>query len=307
MRVAVTGATGVLGRGAVQSLVDAGHEVVAGVRNKNGAAVLRPLGADPRPADVFDTDSLVLLFEGCDVAVNLATQIPVGYSTVRPGAWRTNDRLRTRGVDNVVAAARRAGVRRIVQESVSFVYADHGEDWVTEQHPIDITPATEPVAVAESQIQEYAGGPRVGVVLRFGTVIGDDRMTEFQLKAVRHGRPIGIGRPDAWANVVHTDDIGSAVLSALHAPSGVYNVGAEPVRRSDLVAGFAAAVGVPPTGFLGPVMRRLAGHRLEPLTRSLRISSDHFAASTGWSPSRSAFDAGWLDAVASRPVQESSG
>lgn len=307
MRVAVTGATGVLGRGAVQSLVDAGHQVLAGVRTEKGAIGLRALGAEPSPADVFDTESLETLFAGCDAVVNLATRVPVGYSAARPGAWRGNDRLRTRGVDNVAAAARRTGVRRIVQESVSFVYADHGDDWVTEQHPIDITPATEPVAVAESQIQEYAGGPRVGVVLRFGTVVGDDPMTAFQLRTVRHGRPIGVGRPGSWAHVVHTDDIGPAVVAALHAPSGVYNVGAEPVLRGDLVAGFAAAVGVAPTGFIGPVLRRLAGPRLEPLTRSLRICSDHFAASTGWSPTRASFGVDWLDTAATRPVPESSG
>ena len=303
----MTGATGVLGRGAVQSLVDAGHQVVAGVRREQDTAGLRLLGAEPRLADVFDSDSLQRLLEGCDAAVNLATQIPVGYSAARPGAWRANDRLRTRGVGNVATAARQAGVRRVVQESVSFLYADHGDDWVTEQHPIDITPATEPMAVAESKIQEYACGPRVGVVLRFGMVIGDDPMTGFQLRAVRHGRPIGIGKPDAWATVVHTDDVGRAVVSALHAPSGVYNVGAAPVRRSDLVAGFAVAAGVAPTGFLGPVLRRLAGARLEPLTRSLRICSDHFAASTGWSPVRGDFDPSWLDAAASRLVQESRG
>ncbi|MEP6814650.1 MAG: NAD(P)-dependent oxidoreductase [Marmoricola sp.] len=307
MRVAVTGATGVLGRVAVHSLVEAGHQVVGNVRNETNAAALRLLGADRRPADVFDTDSLVRLFEGCDAVVNLATRIPVGYSAARPGAWRTNDRLRTRGVDNVAAAARKTGVRRVLQESVSFVYADHGEDWVTEQHPIDITHATDPVAVAESHIQDYAGGPRVGVVLRFGMVVGDDPMTRFQLKAVRHGRPIGVGRPDAWAHVVHTDDVGPAVVAALHAPSGVYNVGADPVRRSDLVAGFAAAAGVEPTGFLGPVLRRLAGARLEPLARSLRICSDHFAATTGWSPNRAAFDVDWLEAATTRMVQESPG
>jgi nucleoside-diphosphate-sugar epimerase len=303
----VTGATGVLGRAAVQSLVDAGHQVVAVARTEHGAASLRALGADPRSADVFDIESLVSLFEGCDAVVNLATRIPVGYAVARPGAWRVNDLLRTRGVDNVAAAARRTGVRRLVQESVSFVYADHGEDWVTEQHPIDITPATEPVAVSESQIQEYAGGPRVGVVLRFGTVVGSDPKTAFQLNAVRHGRPIGVGTPESWAHVVHTDDVGPAVVAAMHAPSGVYNVGADPVRRGDLVAGFATAAGVAPTGFLGPVLRRLAGPRLEPLTRSLRICSDHFAASTGWSPTRASFSADWLAGPMSRLVPEANG
>lgn len=303
----MTGANGVLGRGAVRSLVEAGHQVVAGVRSERAAVCLRLLRAEPHPADVFDVHSLERLFAGCDAVVNLATRIPVGYAVARPGAWRANDRLRTRGVGNVTTAARRTGVRRIVQESVSFVYADHGADWVTEQNPIDITPATEPVAVAESRIQEYAGGPRVGVVLRFGMVVGDDRMTGFQLKAVQHGRPIGIGRPDAWAHVLHTDDVGPAVVAALHAVGGVYNVGADPVLRGDLVAGFARAAGVEPTGFVGPVIRRLAGTRLEPLARSLRICSDHFAASTGWAPSRVAFDASWLDAAASRLVQESRG
>ncbi len=300
----MTGATGVLGRGAVQSLVDAGHAVVANARDERGAVWLRRSGADPRPADVFDTESLALLFEGCDAVVNLATRIPVGYSAARPRAWRTNDRLRTRGVDNVTAAARRSGVRRIVQESVSFVYADHGDEWVTERDPIDITPVTEPVAVAESHIQEYACGQRVGVVLRFGNVIGDDAMTRFQLRSVRHGRPIGVGSPEAWSHVVHTEDIGPAVVAALHAPSGVYNVGADPVRKGDLVATYAAAAGVEPTGFLGPVLRRMAGARLEPLARSLRICSDHFAASSGWLPSRGTFGVEWLDAAAARMLHE---
>ena len=37
--------------------------------------------------------------------------------------------------------------------------------------------------------------------------------------------------------MIHTDDLGGAVLAALHAPSGVYNVGAEPVQRHDLSRG----------------------------------------------------------------------
>lgn len=295
MRVAVTGATGVIGRAAVGSLVAAGHEVVAMVRDDHGASVAGGLGARTVFADVFDLDSLVRLYDGCEAAINLATRIPVGYSAAFPWSWRVNDRLRTEGVRNVVSAAHRAGVRRLVQESVSFVYADHGEDWITEQHPIDITPATEPVAVSESLVQDYASGPRVGVVLRLGTIVGDDELTGFQFKAVSHGHPVGYGRPDAWSHVVHTDDLGPAVLAALHAPSGVYNVGAEPVRRRDLVAGYADAAGVPPTGFVGPVLRRLAGRRVEPLARSLRICSEHYSSQTGWAPARAVFGADWFD------------
>ena len=304
MRVAVTGATGVLGKGAVRALVDAGHDVVAMARDDRGADLMRGLGATPQAADLFDIESLTRLYDGCEAVVNLATHIPVGYAAALPWTWRDNDRLRTRGVGNVVAAAHRAGVRRLVQESVSFVYADHGEDWVTERDPIEITHATEPLAVAESHVQDYATGPRVGVVLRLGTVVGDDRLTKFQLHAVRHGRPVGIGRPEAWAHLVHTDDLGPAVLAALHAPSGVYNVGAEPVRRRDVLAGFAEAAGVKRTGYLGPVLRRLAGPRIEPLSRSLRICSDHFSSQTGWAATRPTFGVDWLDSWRSRVPEQ---
>jgi len=306
MRVAVTGATGVLGKGAVRALVDAGHDVVAMARDDRGADLVRGLGATPEAADLFDIESLTQLYDGCEAVVNLATHIPIGYAAALPWTWRVNDRLRTRGVGNVVAAAHRAGVRRLVQESVSFVYADHGEDWVTERDPIEITHATEPLAVAESHVQDYATGPRVGVVLRLGTVVGDDRLTEFQLHAVRHGRPVGIGRPDAWSHLVHTDDLGPAVLAALHAPSGVYNVGAEPVRRRDVLAGFAEAAGVKRTGYLGPVLRRLAGPRIEPLSRSLRICSDHFSSQTGWAATRPKFGVDWLDSWRSRVPEQTS-
>ena len=88
------------------------------------------------------------------------------------------------------------------------------------------------------------------------------------------------------------------MLAALHAPSGVYNVGAEPVQRHDLVQGYADAVGVESGAFIGPFGRWLIGPRLEPLARSLRVSSDHFAAQTGWRATRPKFDAGWLDAAA---------
>ncbi len=200
----------------------------------------------------------------------------------------------------VVEAAREARVRRVVQESVSFLYADQGDNWVTEDAPLEITPATEPASVAESHVQGFTCGTRAGVVLRFGTIIGEDALTRAQLRALRHGRAIGLGDPEGYAHVVHTDDLGPAVLASLVAPSGVYNVGAEPVRRFDLVAGFAAAAGREKVDFVGPVTRRLGGVRLEPLGRSLRVCSEHFTASTGWSPERAKFERTWFDAPRSR-------
>lgn len=281
----------------MRALLDAAHEVDVLARSEANVVEIEALGARPRRADLFEPDSLVAVYEGADVVLNLASAVPVGYAAVWPNAWRQNDLLRTKAVANVVTAARAAGVRRVVQESASFVYADDGDGWITERDPLDITPATEPVAVGESHVQEYAGGFRAGVLLRFGSIVGDDPQTRFWMRAAATGRPVGIGRPDQWSHLLHTDDIGSAILAALEAPSGVYNVGAAPVLRADLVEGYAKAAGAAEGSFMGPVLRRLAGARIEPMTRSLRVSSDHFSAQSGWQPSRPAFDASWLDAA----------
>ncbi len=297
MRVAVTGATGVIGTAAVAALVAAGHDVVGMARTPQKAARLAGMGADAALTSFADHDGLTAMFEGCDAVCNFATHIPVGFAAALQRSWRTNDRLRTEGVRRVVEAARAAGVRRMVQESVSFLYADQGEDWVTEGSPVAITPATEPASVGECHVQEYQCESRVGVVLRFGTIVGNDALTRWQLRAVASGRPIGLGSPEGWVHVVHTDDLGQAVLSALAAPTGVYNVGAEPLRRADLVHGYAEAVGRDQAAYVGPFLRRLAGTRVEPLTRSIRVSSDRFTTTTGWKPVRDVFDASWFDVV----------
>jgi nucleoside-diphosphate-sugar epimerase len=297
VRTVLTGGTGVIGRAAVTSLVEAGHDVVVVTRTSSGSAFVEGLGAVAVRGDVLDPHGLDTACEGAEAIVNLATKVPVGHAALFPGAWRVHNRLRTAGVANVVEAARRAGVRRVVQASVSFLYADNGDDWITEQSPVDITPMTEPVAVGESLVQDYCCGSRAGVVLRFGTVVGDDPQTRYWVRAAANGRPVGIGHPADWTHVIHTDDLGGAVLAALHAPSGVYNVGAEPVQRHDLVQGYADAAYVESGSFLGAWGRRLVGPRIEPLSRSLRVSADHFAAQTGWCATRPKFDAGWIAAA----------
>lgn len=294
MKVAVVGATGVIGTSAVRAMVAAGHDVSALARTPEGASALESRGANAVLGDLFEHRRLVAMFEGCDAVVNAATRIPVGLRAARPSAWRENDRLRTDGVRRVTTAAREAHVRRLVQESISLVYADHGDAWIDEQSSLGINSATEPAAVAESHVQDYQSDLRQGIVLRFGLIIGDDAMTRWLVRGARRGRPIGLGSPDGWVHPLHTDDIGPAVVAALTAPSGVYNVGAEPVRRRDLVQGYADALGRESVGFMGPLMRRLSGRRAEPVTRSLRVSSEHFRSRTGWTPRRARFDASWL-------------
>ena len=103
MKVAITGATGVIGRSAVAALVAAGHEVRALARSEAKAAQLSSMGASPVRTSIGDPEGLHRLVDGADAVCNFVTAIPVGYAGVVPGAWRTNDRLRTEGSRRVVA------------------------------------------------------------------------------------------------------------------------------------------------------------------------------------------------------------
>lgn len=295
MRVFVTGATGVLGRFAVRALVGDGHQVTGLARGVEKARALESMGAEALSVHLFDADALAEALRGFDAVCNLATHIPVGMNGMRRGAWRVNDRLRTDGSRVVAAAAAAAGVRRLVQESVSSMYTDAGDDWITESSPLSVTRALEPAAVAETNATTFNSSTREAVVLRFGSLVGDDAMTRWLLGRVRAGRPIGFGTASNWAHLVHPEDAGAAVSAALHAPGGVYNVGADPVRRGTMLAVFAEAADRSTVGYMPRIVVKMAGERLEPLTRSHRISSTKLHEMTGWKPSHPVFDTHWVE------------
>lgn len=297
MKVFLTGATGVMGSSAIRALHETGHTVVALARSADKAAEVAHHGVEARIGDVYDRQSLIDGMAGCDVVANLATHVPVGTAGFLPGAWRANDRLRTEGSRIVAEAARQAGVGRLVQQSLSFVYGDHGDDWIDEHSPIDVTRYAEPVVVAESRVEEFVREGGEGVSLRFGLITGPDGNSAWLLNRARAGKPTGIGPAGGWCHVIHPDDVGPAVVAALAAPSGTYNVGAEPVLRRDLVDTYAHAAGRKEGSFHGAMFHRLAGDKIELLTRSQRVSSQRFADRTGWHPRFPKLTPDWFDTV----------
>ena len=294
MRVFVTGATGVMGRSAARALQRAGHAVVGLARDDANAECLAAEGVEPVRARLFDPDSLAEAFAGCTVVCNMATCAPIGMQALRSRAWRAHDRIRSEGSRSVVAAARRAGVQRIVQESASALYADAGEEWIDERSPITVNRAVEPAVLAEANAQDFGGATRDWVVLRFGAIVGDDAFTAWRLARAGTGHAIGFGDPRGWTHLVHSDDVGSAVLASLSAPSGTYNVGAQPVRRIELVDAFAEAVGRTTVGYMPRVLQRIGGERAELLTRSQRVSSDALMQAAAWKPIHRYFGVEWL-------------
>lgn len=294
MKVFLTGATGVMGQSAIQALHESGHTIVGLVRSAEGAERISQLGVEPHHGDLFDAEQLQTGMYGCDVVANLATSVPVGAAQIYPGAWRLNDRIRTEGARIVVTAARAAGVTRVIQQSLSYVYGDNGEDWIDESSPIDITKYVEPVVVAEAQAEVFGQKYGDGVSLRFGLITGTDRQSMFLLKRARAGKAIGMGSPVAWCHVIHPDDVGSAVVAALSAPSGIYNAGAEPIRRGDLADVVAQVAGHKEGTFHGPLFMKLAGKKVESFTRSQRVNSSRLSDRTGWHPAHPKVTPDWF-------------
>jgi nucleoside-diphosphate-sugar epimerase len=294
MRVLVAGATGVVGWRAVRDLTEAGHQVTAVVRSEAKAERIRDLGATPVAVDLWDRDSLTRAAAGHQVVCNLATHIPPMTRAARSGAWADNDRIRTEGSTNLIDAAIAGGADRFVQESITFVYADGGDQWLDEAAPVGPTAITASSLVAEAQAARFTAAGGVAVVLRFALFYAaDSSHCVAMLKAARRRLSPAIGAKTAYQSSIHADDAARAVVAALELPAGITNVGDdEPVTKQEFSEVVAAAAGAGSPHYVGGVVSRLSGRKAETMSRSQRIANGRLRAA-GWSPAYRSVREGW--------------
>jgi nucleoside-diphosphate-sugar epimerase len=305
MKVLVLGATGTAGRSAVPAFVAAGHEVLAHSRSDDGAAALAAAGATPFRGDTDDPGTLRSQLPGSDAVVDLRVAIPPPSRAALPWAWREYVRLRDGATGRLVEAALRADVPRVVHDTVTMVYADGGDALLDEDSPVSAPGALAANLAAERHLARLTAAGGVGVALRFGGFYGPrDEFSRLLMGMVRRGRVPLVGDPEGWTSAVHTDDLGPALLVALTAPAGIYNVvDDEPLRRRDHLAVLAAAAGVPTARPLPSWLSRVSSAPLRSLTRSHRISADRFRA-LGWRPTVPSRREGWPDAFAAASLGE---
>ena len=274
--IVITGSTGVIGRRAVRELLAAGHRVTGVTRSARGRERLESLGARAVEADVFDEASLRRAFDGADAVVNLLTHVPSADRMADPSAWEENDRVRTEASAAIARAAQAAGVQRLVQESIAFVYADGGDAWLDEDAPVAGGGVTTTALTAERNARELFDGDTV--VLRFGLFMGPDSgSTRAALEAARGGASIALGPPGAYRPTLWLDDAAAAIAAALRAPAGTYNVAdADPPTNAEIDAALAAAVGVAgpaPAGAAGRAAGALAARVEPPAARGERLGA----------------------------------
>jgi nucleoside-diphosphate-sugar epimerase len=273
MRILLAGATGAIGRPLMTRLLDAGHEVVATTRDAARAAQLTAQGAEGVVLDALDPDAVrrVVVDARPEVVVHQLSSLPsdpADGTAMRASLARTS-RLRRESVPAFAAAARDAGARRIVVQSISFVTAPTGADVVDEDHPFfldapaDLRPVVETVRDMEAAVAATDGIE--GVVLRYGFFYGpgtwyaaDGAMADM----LRRRRLPRIGNGEGRYSFIHVDAAADVTVAALdRGDAGVFNVcDGEPARVKDWMPEAVRALGAPrPLWVPAALARRVAG------------------------------------------------
>ncbi|MBN8996911.1 MAG: NAD(P)-dependent oxidoreductase [Rhizobiales bacterium] len=240
MRIFLAGATGAIGRRLVPLLVADGHAVTGTTRSRDKVALVEALGAKPAIVDAFDRAAVIDAVGDArpDVVIHQLTDLPQAFdATALAAASAGNARLRREGTRNLVDAALAAGVRRLVAQSIAFVYAPgagpHGEEDPLDgseaqavsvggvralEDAVASTPGLDdnhaPGIVHHHLEDAVASTPGLdGLVLRYGRLYGPGTWRETEP-----------GQPPA----VHGDAAAAAALLAVtRGAPGIYNIADE--------------------------------------------------------------------------------
>jgi len=174
----------------------------------------------------------------------------------------------------------------IVPPTYFLAYPSMGDAWVDERVPLAPAANCATVPDAEGAVAGFTERGGCGVALRFAGFYGPDAsQTLLMAKSVSwHWVPLP-GKPSSYLSSLSHDDAAAAVVAALSAPAGVYNVADnEPMRRKAFFDVIADTLHVRSPHFLPEWTAALMGIAGPVLTRSIRLSNDKFRQATGWAP-----------------------
>jgi nucleoside-diphosphate-sugar epimerase len=308
VRVFLAGASGVVGRSLLGLLSDAGHEVVGMTRSPQRAEEIRSRGSEAVLCNVFDLDALrsAITEAQPDAVIHELTDLPARLDPRKYGKQLAGtNRIRREGTANLVAAARDAGVSRLLAQSVAFAYAPAG-DWVKGEDaplaldaPAAMGEAVAAVAELERQVLEFGG-----IVLRYGFFYGPGTAFAsdgFYAELARKRRLPVIGGGEGRNSFIHVEDAARATVAALERGSaGVYNiVDDDPAPAREWVPAYATAIGAgPPRHLPAWIARLVAGSvAVTGMTAQRGASNAKAKRELGWSPEHPSWRDGFRTAA----------
>lgn len=305
MRVFIAGGTGVVGQPLVRQLVERGHEVVATTTSPRKIELLEKLGATGVVMDGLDAMAVgeAVAAAAPDVIVNQMT----GLSETHAGKpnlrhpekfFAATNRLRTEGMDNLLAAAEAAGVPHVVAQSHASMNGLRQGGWVkTEDDPLEPLPVSAAIIHLEDVVLKAGGA-----VLRYGGFYGpganDDQVTMVRKRMF----PL-VGAGTGHFSWIHVDDAASATVLAIEQKAeGVFNiVDDEPAPVSKWLPYLADAAGAkPPRRVPKWLARLLAGEMaVGMMTEGRAFSNAKAKRELGWEPQYPSWREGFKAELAS--------
>ena len=302
MHVLVTGATGFVGSAIVKALLNAGHTVTGLVRNESKAKPLQEAGMRVAVGEMLEPQTYTPLVEEVDAVVQAAQLGVSGRMTQKKVALINRaDEVMT----SALAEACLAHDKLLIYTNGCFGYGDHGDEWITEETPLDPSPMGLGHAAMVRHLDDLSAQRNLKVViLTAGFVYGPgglfkssfyDTLTKNQLRV--------FGAGENFWSTVHVDDLAQSFLKALS--SGAYGenfnvVDDEPIRLRELVDALTEASGRARVGSIPPwlIALMIGGPVVASLTTSFRVSNEKAKADLGWEPRYASFRSGVGDVVA---------
>jgi len=288
VRIFVAGASGVIGRPLVEQLVARGHAVTATTTDPAKLEILRRLGAEAVVMHGLDAMSVgeVVAAAAPDTIVNQMTGLSerhAGKASPRrvERFFASTNRLRTEGIDHLLAAAQAAEVAHVVSQSHASFNGARVGGWVkTEEDPLEVTEGTRAVAHLEDSVVRAGGA-----ALRYGAFYGAGANDE-QVALVRRRLLPLIGGGTGYCSWIHVGDAVSAtVLAVEKRATGVYNiVDDEPAPVREWLPRLAECVGArPPRRVPAWLARLVAGEMVVGMmTEGRGFSNDKAKRELGW-------------------------
>jgi nucleoside-diphosphate-sugar epimerase len=309
MRVFLAGATGVIGRRLVPMLIAEGHQVTGMTRSPEKANELRAAGAEPVVADALDRAAVDAAVREAqpEAVVHQLTALPQRINPRKiERDFVLNDRLRSEGTCLLVDAAKAAGVRRIVAQSIAFAYAPGLPGTLhRESDPLLLDPpkSFRRSANALADLEGTVLGAS-GIVLRYGYFYGPGTSISSKGSMIedlaRRRLPI-VGRGGGVWSFIHIDDAARATVAALgHEGTGVYNiVDDDPAPVADWVPALASAVKAPRPWHVPAVIARLAAgqYGVSVMTQGQGASNELAKRDLGWQPTHASWREGFHTAL----------
>ncbi|NWL88020.1 NAD(P)-dependent oxidoreductase [Paenibacillus sp. 79R4] len=242
MKIFVAGATGVIGCLLLPKLVKAGHEVVGMTRDSGRTELIRGLGAQEHVLDIFDRQAVFSAIKDIrpDVVIHQLTSLS-------DRNFQDNARIRIEGTRNLVDAAKAAGVKRMIAQSIAWAY-ESGDQPAREEDSLDIDAplprkiSIDGIVALEKAVAEVADH----VILRYGMFYGPGTWYDIQGEMAKQVQNHQLPATDGVMSFLHVKDAAHAALLALNWPSGPVNiVDDEPAAGIDWLPIYAKALQAP--------------------------------------------------------------